>query len=116
MRPSLALFRRSAWKGQCYYTLFTPSGLDHSNHAGPYFVAFPSLATALRDNTPIYTKARSCTILPNHIGVMFFVHNGKDYLPVRVTEDMVGHKLGEFSPTRQKFSYRYVGNLSNHAG
>lgn len=80
-------------------------GIDN---LGPYFVAFPSLATAIKNNKPIYTKARACTILPNHVGVEFQVHNGKDYLPVRVTEEMVGHKLGEFSQTRKKFSYRYV--------
>jgi ribosomal protein S19 len=75
---------------------------------GPYFVAFPSLPNALKNNKPIYTKARACTILPNHIGVEFQVHNGKDYIPVKVTEDMVGYKLGEFAATRKKFSYRYV--------
>lgn len=37
------------------------------------------------------------------------VHNGKDFLPVQIVEEMVGHKLGEFSPTRAKFSYRSVG-------
>ena len=74
--------------------------------AGPYFTAFPSLARAIQDNVPIYTKARACTIIPNFIGVKFMVHNGKDYLPVSVTEDMVGHKLGEFSATRKRFTYR----------
>lgn len=44
--------------------------------------------------------------MPNFIGLRFMVHNGKDYLPVTVTEDMVGHKLGEFSVTRKRFSYR----------
>ena len=37
------------------------------------------------------------------------VHNGKDYIPVNVTQDMVGHKLGEFSMTRKRFTYKYVG-------
>ena len=49
---------------------------------------------------PIKTWARSCTIVPEFIGVTFMVHNGKTFLKVFVTEDMVGHKLGEFSPTR----------------
>jgi hypothetical protein len=62
----------------------------------------------VKNNKPIYTKARACTILPNHVGVEFHVHNGKDYIPVKVTEDMVGHKLGEFAQTRKKFSYRSV--------
>ncbi|KAL8867356.1 MAG: hypothetical protein Q9174_005717, partial [Haloplaca sp. 1 TL-2023] len=47
---------------------------------------------------PIKTKARSATILPNFIGLKFQVHNGKVYNDVTITEDMVGHKLGEFSP------------------
>jgi len=49
---------------------------------------------------PIKTWARSCTIPPDFISKTFLVHNGKNFLKVFVTEDMVGHKLGEFSPTR----------------
>ena len=49
---------------------------------------------------PIRTWARRCTIVPEFIGVRFEVHNGKIFHSVYVTEDMVGHKLGEFSPTR----------------
>lgn len=75
-------------------------------YSGPYFTAFPSLTTALKSNTSIFTKSRACTVVPNFVGLKFMVHNGKDYLPVQVTEEMVGHKLGEFSPTRKKFSYR----------
>ena len=46
------------------------------------------------------TWARSCTIIPEFVGHNFEVHNGNKFLKVFVTEDMVGHKLGEFSPTR----------------
>jgi len=49
---------------------------------------------------PIKTWARRCTIVPEFVGVTFMVHNGKQHLKVFVTEDMVGHKLGEFAPTR----------------
>ncbi|MCP4194673.1 MAG: 30S ribosomal protein S19 [Planctomycetaceae bacterium] len=49
---------------------------------------------------PIKTWARACTIVPEFVGVTFMVHNGKQHLKVLVTEDMVGHKLGEFAPTR----------------
>jgi len=49
---------------------------------------------------PIKTWARSCTIVPEFVGFTFAVHNGKVFNKVFVTEDMVGHKLGEFSPTR----------------
>ncbi|KAG5982373.1 mitochondrial ribosomal small subunit component [Claviceps digitariae] len=47
---------------------------------------------------PVRTQARSATILPNFVGLNFEIHNGKDYHLVTITEDMVGHKLGEFSP------------------
>lgn len=49
----------------------------------------------------IKTWSRSSTIIPMFIGCTFLVHNGKDFLPVLVTENMVGHKLGEFSHTRK---------------
>ena len=49
---------------------------------------------------PIKTWARDCTIVPEFIGATFLVHNGKTFMKVYVTEDMVGHKLGELSPTR----------------
>lgn len=49
---------------------------------------------------PIKTWARSCTVTPDFVGHTFMVHNGKQHLKVYVTEEMVGHKLGEFSPTR----------------
>ena len=49
---------------------------------------------------PIKTWARRCTIVPEFVGHTFMVHNGKTFFSVFVTEDMVGHKLGEFSPTR----------------
>ncbi|MGL4460584.1 MAG: 30S ribosomal protein S19 [Planctomycetia bacterium] len=49
---------------------------------------------------PIRTWSRSSTIVPEFIGRTFMVHNGRAHLKVFVTEDMVGHKLGEFSPTR----------------
>lgn len=50
--------------------------------------------------SPITTWARACTIVPEFVGHTFMVHNGKQHLKVFVTEDMVGHKLGEFAPTR----------------
>jgi small subunit ribosomal protein S19 len=52
------------------------------------------------DKQPIKTWARRSTIAPEFIGHTFMVHNGKSFISVYVTEEMVGHKLGEFSPTR----------------
>jgi small subunit ribosomal protein S19 len=52
------------------------------------------------DRTPLKTWARKCTVVPEFIGHTFQVHNGKIFQRVYITEDMVGHKLGEFSLTR----------------
>ncbi|KAG8941039.1 mitochondrial ribosomal small subunit component [Tulasnella sp. 424] len=87
MRISSVCFSRSAWKG-------------------PHFVAIPNLREAISANTPVYTQARACTVLPHFVGAKFMVHNGKSYLPVHVTSEMVGHKLGEFAPTRKRFTYK----------
>ncbi len=51
-------------------------------------------------NEPIKTWARACTIVPEFVNVTFMVHDGRKHVKVLVTEDMVGHKLGEFAPTR----------------
>ncbi len=51
-------------------------------------------------HAPIKTWARACTIVPEFVGHTFQVHNGRSFIDVFVTEDMVGHRLGEFSPTR----------------
>jgi small subunit ribosomal protein S19 len=53
----------------------------------------------------IKTWSRRSTVLPEFVGMSFAVHNGKKFLPVYVTENMVGHKLGEFAPTRTFFGH-----------
>ena len=50
---------------------------------------------------PIKTWSRKSTIIPEFIGISFLIYNGKKFIPIKISEDMVGHKLGEFSPTRQ---------------
>lgn len=57
-------------------------------------------ARASGEREPIKTWARACTIVPEFVGQNLLVHNGKTFIKVFVTEDMVGHKLGEFAPTR----------------
>ena len=57
-------------------------------------------AKATRDKKPIKTWSRRSTILPEFIGLTIAVHNGKQHVPVYINENMVGHKLGEFAPTR----------------
>jgi small subunit ribosomal protein S19 len=61
------------------------------------------------DRTVIKTWSRACVISPEMVGFTFGVHNGREHLPVFATEEMVGHRLGEFSPTR-KF-YRHGGKM-----
>ena len=50
---------------------------------------------------PIKTWSRKSTIIPEFVGVSFLIHNGRKFILITISEDMVGHKLGEFSPTRQ---------------
>jgi small subunit ribosomal protein S19 len=78
--------------------------MSRSTHKGPYVDAKVQKKVdaqlASGQKSPITTWARSCTITPEFVGFTFLVHNGKQHLKVLVTEDMVGHKLGEFAPTR----------------
>ncbi|KFA60578.1 hypothetical protein S40285_07822 [Stachybotrys chlorohalonatus IBT 40285] len=84
MQPTRVLLKRSVWKGP---------------HIVPLPIVWPK---GPNDKVPpVRTQARSATILPNFVGLKFEVHNGKNYNPITITEDMVGHKLGEFSPTRK---------------
>ena len=50
---------------------------------------------------PIKTWSRKSTIIPEFVGYSFLIYNGKKFIPIKISEEMVGHKLGEFSPTRQ---------------
>ncbi|MBD3251793.1 30S ribosomal protein S19 [Candidatus Uhrbacteria bacterium] len=57
------------------------------------------------DKTPVKTWARASTITPDMVGFVIAVHNGRQHVPVLITENMVGHKLGEFAPTRKFVSH-----------
>ena len=59
-----------------------------------------SNAASARRREPLKTWSRDCTIVPDFIGHTFLIHNGRQFPKLFVTEDMVGHKLGEFAPTR----------------
>src|SRR5207247_10913854 len=78
--------------------------MSRSRKKGPFvdFKVFKKVQAAKQSGSkePIKTWARACTIVPEFVGLTFMVHNGKTHLKVFVTEDMVGHRLGEFSPTR----------------
>ncbi len=76
---------------------------------GPFFDKFllKKAETALQSTRKdvIKTWSRRSTILPQFVGLTFGVHNGKKFVPVFVTENMVGHKLGEFAPTRTYYGH-----------
>ena len=75
--------------------------MSRSIKKGPYVLPrLEAKARKIGNREPIKTWSRDSTIIPDFIGLTFLVHNGKTFHKVYVTEDMVGHKLGEFSPTR----------------
>ena len=79
--------------------------MSRSVWKGPF--VDPSLIKKVNANknksnkTPIKTWSRKSTIIPDFVGYSFLKHNGKKFIPITVAEEMVGHKFGEFSPTRQ---------------
>jgi len=78
--------------------------MSRSRKKGPYvdpklFFKVQKLAESGRVD-PIKTWARACTIVPEFVNVTFMVHDGRKHVKVHVSEDMVGHKLGEFAPSR----------------
>ena len=72
-------------------------------------------ARSTSDKRPIKTWSRRSTIVPDFIGLTIAVHNGKQHVPVYVTENMVGHKLGEFALTRIFKSHSAVGKRTEEA-
>lgn len=85
--------------------------MSRSSKKGPYIDPNieKKIAKQKPDDGPIQTWSRSCTISPEMVGYTFMVHNGKNFISVKPTEEMIGHKLGEFSPTR-KFT-RHGGKM-----
>jgi small subunit ribosomal protein S19 len=81
---------RSVWKGP-FVDSYLLKKADEANNSGR--------------KTAIKTWSRRSTILPQFIGLNFAVHNGRKFIPVYVTEEMVGHKFGEFAPTRTYFGH-----------
>jgi len=73
--------------------------MGRSTKKGPYVDA-RLMKRVTSGESAIKTWARRCTIIPEMIGKTIGVHNGRIHVPVYVTEDMIGHKLGEFAPTR----------------
>lgn len=78
--------------------------MSRSSKKGPYID--PKLLKKIAglapgDKTVIKTWSRASEISPEMVGFTFGVHNGKDFIPVKIQEEMIGHRLGEFSPTRK---------------
>ncbi|KAJ5312411.1 hypothetical protein PENANT_c027G03656 [Penicillium antarcticum] len=93
MFPTRALLGRSVWKG--------PNIVP---------IALPRTLPPPPNTPPIRTTKRAATILPNFVGLRFAVHNGKTYVEIQVTEEMVGRKLGEYVATRKRFTYKQSKN------
>jgi small subunit ribosomal protein S19 len=87
---------RSVWKGPFVH---------------PSLLKKVDAAKASSKNVVIQTWSRASTILPHFVGLTFGVHNGKKFIPVFVTDRMIGHKLGEFAPTRN-----YTGHGADKKG
>jgi small subunit ribosomal protein S19 len=77
--------------------------MSRSLKKGPYIDErlLKKIVASGSDKKIIKTWARECSITPEMVGHTIAVHNGKDHVPVFISEDMVGHKLGEFAPTRK---------------
>lgn len=84
--------------------------MGRSSHKGPFVSAslFKKLEQGIDEKNVILTWDRSSTVVPNMIGRTLGVHNGRQHVPVFITDQMIGHKLGEFAPTRT-----FRGHLKN---
>ncbi|WP_343183005.1 30S ribosomal protein S19 [Buchnera aphidicola (Neophyllaphis podocarpi)] len=86
--------------------------MPRSLKKGPFidFSLFNKVAKSIknRDKKPIKTWSRRSTIFPNMVGLNILVHNGRHHIPIFITDEMVGHKLGEFATTRT-----YKGHVSD---
>lgn len=83
--------------------------MPRSLKKGPYIedklMQRVSMAQESRSNQVIKTWSRRSTVIPEMVGLTLAVHNGRKFIPVFVSENMVGHKLGEFSPTRTYYGH-----------
>jgi small subunit ribosomal protein S19 len=82
-----------------------PRSLKKGPYIEPKLLRKVNIAQETRSNRVVKTWSRRSTILPEMVGITLAVHNGRKFIPVFVTENMVGHKLGEFSPTRTFYGH-----------
>ena len=94
--------------------------MSRSIKKGPFvdhhLMAKVEKARSTSDKRPIKTWSRRSTVMPEFVGLTLAVHNGKQHMPVYVTENMVGHKLGEFALTRIFKSHSAAGKRTEEAG
>ena len=60
-------------------------------------------------NKPIRTHARNMIVVPEMVGMKIYIHNGKNFVPIEISEEMLGHRLGEFAPTRARVQHGSIG-------
>lgn len=104
------MLKQEKENGQINTLLKGENNMARSLKKGPYI--YERLLEKIKKAKPgeiIKTWCRACTICPEMVGFSFGVHNGKEFIIVKITEEMVGHRLGEFSPTT-KFS-RHGGKM-----
>jgi small subunit ribosomal protein S19 len=82
-----------------------PRSLKKGPFIEPHLLRKVMIAQESMSNRVIKTWSRRSTVVPEMVGITLAVHNGRKFIPVFVTEDMVGHKLGEFSPTRTFYGH-----------
>ena len=82
-----------------------PRSLKKGPFIEPLLLQKVMIAQESMSNRVIKTWSRRSTVVPEMVGITLAVHNGRKFIPVFVTEDMVGHKLGEFSPTRTFYGH-----------
>jgi small subunit ribosomal protein S19 len=82
-----------------------PRSLKKGPYIEPKLLRKVQIAQETRSNQIIKTWSRRSTIVPEMVGITLAVHNGRKFIPVFVSENMVGHKLGEFSPTRTFYAH-----------
>jgi len=82
-----------------------PRSLKKGPFIEPQLLQKVMIAQESMSNRVIKTWSRRSTVVPEMVGITLAVHNGRKFIPVFVTEDMVGHKLGEFSPTRTFYGH-----------
>lgn len=83
--------------------------MSRAKWKGPYIqkeLLVKFLEAKLSLQKEVYTYSRKSIIIPKFINFTFNIHNGKQFIKIKVTKEMVGHKLGEFAPTRRKFSFK----------